>query len=97
MWFLGFCDAEANFQTFPKKRLSKNGEYYNIGYGFHLALHSDDKNIIKKIHNYLELRGHIYEYHTRYKNEIRLSLTKLNDLHRFINNIMIYPLLTKYQ
>jgi hypothetical protein len=42
-WFIGFCDAEANFQTFPKKRsyatipLGQNDKfsnYYNIGYGF---------------------------------------------------------------
>lgn len=46
MWFIGFCDAEGNFQIYPKKRLSKKGEYYNIGYGFHLGIHSEDAHLI---------------------------------------------------
>lgn len=42
-WFVGFCDADANFQVFPKKRIyhtkdNKVTEYYNIGYGFHIGL-----------------------------------------------------------
>jgi len=74
---IGFCDAEGNFQTFPKKR----GNYYNIGYGFHLGLHSDEKEIINEIRTFMNNRGHIYKYHNQYKNEIRLSITKLEDLH----------------
>lgn len=32
-WFVGFCDAEGNFQTFPKKRVRVDGStYYNVGY-----------------------------------------------------------------
>ena len=42
-WFVGFCDADANFQVFPKKRsyVKKSGissNYYNIGYGFHVSV-----------------------------------------------------------
>ena len=81
-WFIGFCDAEGNFQTFPKKRNYKtlNGEsnYYNIGYGFHLSLSIREKELLYNIYRKLDLRGKIYEYED--KQEIRLAITKLEDL-----------------
>uniref|UniRef100_UPI00223725DA LAGLIDADG endonuclease n=1 Tax=Ramaria rubella TaxID=113071 RepID=UPI00223725DA len=89
-WFIGFCDAEGNFQTFPKKinYLTLNGQtsnYYNIGYGFHLSLSIKDHELLKKIHRNLNYLGKIYEYKDR--QEIRLAITKLEDLNWLIENI----------
>jgi len=83
-------DGEGNFQTFPKKRsyFKKSGElseYYNIGYGFHLSLSIKDKDLLLDIHNNLNNKGKIYEYTER--NEIRLAITKLEDLNWLIFNI----------
>lgn len=43
-WFVGFNDAEGNFQVYPKKRVLKSGEIskYNVGYAYHLSLHQRD-------------------------------------------------------
>jgi hypothetical protein len=102
-WFIGFCDGEGNFQTFPKKRNYKslNGEsnYYNIGYGFHLSLSIKDRDLLYDIHKNLFFKGQIYEYKDR--EEIRLAITKLEDLKWLINNVFELPLsislLTKHQ
>lgn len=102
-WFIGFCDGEGNFQTFPKKRNYKslNGEsnYYNIGYGFHLSLSIKDRELLYDIHKNLSFKGQIYEYKER--EEIRLAITKLEDLKWLINNVFEVPLsislLTKHQ
>ncbi len=50
-WFIGFTDAEVNFQTYPKKRVLSSGELarYNEGYGFHLSLHKRDIELLKDI------------------------------------------------
>ena len=90
-WFIGFCDGEGNFQTFPKKRnyLKKHSEelleYYNIGYGFHLSLSIKDKDLLLDIHKKWNYKGKIYEYAER--NEIRLAITKLADLYWLILQI----------
>lgn len=105
-WFIGFCDGEGNFQTFPKKRNYKslNGwrshsNYYNIGYGFHLSLSIKDRELLLDIHKNLSFKGQIYEYKER--EEIRLAITKLEDLKWLINNVFEVPLsislLTKHQ
>src|SRR5271169_5295437 len=100
-WFIGFSDAEANFQTFPKKRIGKDGKtikYYNIGYGYHLRLNIIDKEIIKNIHLKLNNIGNIYEYSNNNRQEIHLAITKLEDLKWLIYNIFNdYTLLTKHQ
>lgn len=38
-WFIGFNDAEGNFQVFPKKRVLKSGEisHYGVGCAYHLS------------------------------------------------------------
>lgn len=43
-WFIGFNDAEVNFQVYPKKRVLKSGEisHYGVGYSYHLSLHNRD-------------------------------------------------------
>lgn len=108
-WFIGFCDAEGNFQTFPKKRnyqtLNRESNYYNIGYGFHLSLSIRETELLYDIYRKLDLRGKIYEYEE--KQEIRLAITKLEDLIWLIYNIFEksnlsyndhkYKLLTKHQ
>ena len=99
-WFVGFCDADANFQVFPKKRsyLTKEGilnEYYNIGYGFHISLSIKDLELLKKI-KYTLGRGTIYEYLE--KNEARLAITKLKDLNWLIENVFEkFSLIKKHQ
>lgn len=91
-WFIGFCDADANFQVFPKKR--EKG-FYNVGYGFHLSLSIVDINLLNQIQNTLKI-GQIYEYPV--KNEARLAITKLKDLNWLIENVFdVYPLVTNHQ
>lgn len=52
-WFVGFCDAEGNFQLYPKKGVLKSGivSKYNVGLGFHISLHSRDTELLQSIHN----------------------------------------------
>ena len=70
-WFIGFCDADANFQVFPKVRKSERGVYYNIGYGFHISLSDKDLDLLIDIQNKLKI-GKIYEYPE--KEEARLAI-----------------------
>jgi len=94
-WFIGFCDADANFQVFPKVRKSERGVYYNIGYGFHISLSNKDLDLLIDIQNKLK-RGKIYEYPE--KEEARLAITKLEELKWLIENIFEKaPLLTYHQ
>ena len=94
-WFIGFCDADANFQVFPKVRKSERGVYYNIGYGFHISLSDKDLDLLIDIQNKLKI-GKIYEYPE--KEEARLAITKLADLKWLIKNIFEKaPILTTHQ
>lgn len=56
-WFIGFNDAEGNFQVYPKKRVLKSGEvsHYGVGYAYHLSLHSRDAPLIKTIQEMLNV------------------------------------------
>lgn len=49
-WFIGFCDAEGNFQTTNFKRVNKKGITTSIGlkYSFHIGLHLRDKNLLER-------------------------------------------------
>jgi hypothetical protein len=100
-WIEWFCDADANFQVFPKVRsyIKKDGtpsNYYNIGYGIHISLSSKDLPLLLHIQKMLNNIGHIYEYPSR--DEARLSLTKLSELKYLIENIFdISPLITAHQ
>lgn len=97
-WFVGFSDAEGNFQVYPKKRTLKSGEIskYNIGYGYHLSLHKKDVDILKEIKNKLNDIGTIYEYPV--KPDSRLAVNNKAGLIYLIDNIFdLYPLKTKNQ
>lgn len=85
-WFIGFIDAEGNFQTYPKKRVLTSGELarYNIGYGFHLSLYKRDIDILKYIKSKLD-KGVIYEY--KDKPDSRLAINKKSELIYLIENI----------
>jgi hypothetical protein len=58
---------------------TKNYEYYNIGYGFHLSLNIRDSELIEKIYINLNSLGNIYKYDNK-RQEVRLAITKLEDL-----------------
>ena len=82
-WFVGFCDADANFQVFPKKRsyIKKDGslsEYYNIGYGFHVGLSMKDLDLLIKTRDLFNSIGNIYTYPSR--DEARWAVTKKTEL-----------------
>jgi hypothetical protein len=97
-WFLGFCDAEANFQTTKFKRINKNGIVTSIGlkYSFHIGLSNRDKTLLEFIHIKLNNKGKIYEYNN--KKEVHLAIVKIEDLKWLIENIFSkYPLLTNSQ
>ena len=96
-WFVGFCDAEANFQVYPKKRVLKSGiiSKYNVGLAFHLSLHNRDIDILKDIKNKLDNIGVIYEY--KNKPDARLAVNDKLGLLYLINIFDLYPLFTKNQ
>ena len=86
-WFLGFVDAEGNFQTTKVKRVNKEGiiSHYTLQYSFHLSLHIRDKELIQDIKKMLDNIGIIYEYPNR--NEVHYSIAKRQELIWIINNI----------
>jgi len=96
-WFIGFCDAEGNFQTSLKKRINLTKDItYNIGYSFHLSLSIIDHELLQNIHLNLNNLGNYYKY--LHRNEVRISMTKIDNLKWLITNIFeISPLLTKHQ
>jgi len=95
-WFRGFCDAEANFQVYPKKRLLKSGEVskYNIGYGFHISLHKREENLIKLLHNNLNI-GVVNISDSR--NDARLAINDKKGIIKICNYFDEYPLYTLNQ
>lgn len=97
-WFVGFSDAEGNFQMYPKKRVLKSGEInrYNVGYAYHLSLHKRDINIIKDIKKKLNNIGTIYEYVD--KADSRLAINDIPGLFYLMNNVFdTYPLIVENQ
>lgn len=97
LWFVGFLDAEGNFQVYPKKRVLKSGEVskYNVGLGFHLSLHSRDIDILIDIKKKLNDMGVIYKYKDRL--EARLAVNDRSSLLYLINIFDLYPFLTNHQ
>ena len=66
-WFIGFLEADGNFQIFPKLRnyIKKSGElsnYYNVGYGIHISLSIIDYELLISIQENLQGMGNIYKY-----------------------------------
>lgn len=97
-WFIGFCDAEGNFQTTTLKRINKLGNITSIGlkYSFHMGLHLRDKNLLELIQTKLNNMGKIYIYEK--KEEAHLAIYKVEELKWLIENIFSkYPLLSEYQ
>ena len=86
-WFIGFNDAEGNFQVYPKKRVLKSGEisHYGVGHSYHLSLHSRDANLIKDIQSKLNNIGVIYEYQN--KPDCRLAVNDKKGLMYLIENV----------
>lgn len=89
-WFIGFVDAEGNFNISKKKRFNNKGELTKIylGYEFHISLHQRDKNLLEFIQSKLNPPfglGKIYEYEN--KNEVHLVINKEEDINWLINNI----------
>lgn len=97
-WFIGFNDAEGNFQVYPKKRVLKSGEISNYGvvHAYHLSLHSRDALLIKDIQSILGNVGVIYEYPN--KPDCRLAVGDRKGLLYLIQNVFdVYPLLSNSQ
>lgn len=97
-WFIGFNDAEGNFQVFPKKRVLKSGEIssYGVGCAYHLSLHSRDAALIRDIHQRLDNIGVIYEYEN--KPDCRLAVGDRNGLLYLFKTVFeTYPLLATNQ
>lgn len=97
-WFVGFNDAEGNFQVFPKKRVLKSGEIssYSVGHSYHLSLHSRDAVLIKDIQQKLGNVGVIYEY--KNKPDCRLAVGDRKSLLSLFDTVFdVYPLLANNQ
>jgi len=97
-WFIGFNDAEGNFQLYPKKRVLKSGEisHYGVGQSYHLSLHNRDALLIKDIQCKLDNVGVIYEYAN--KPDCRLAVGDKKGLLYLIENVFdVYPLLSNNQ
>ena len=75
-WFIGFIDAEGNFQTTKVKRINIQGNitHYTLQYSFHLSIHIRDTNLIKHIKKMLNNKGNIFYYEKR--NEVHYSIAK---------------------
>ena len=98
MWFVGFSDAEGNFQTYPKKRVGKLGQVnkYNVGCSYHLSLHEKDIDLIKNIKSKLNNIGTIYKYHN--KIDCRLAINDISGLFYIMQNVFDkYPLIVENQ
>lgn len=80
-WLIGFLDAEGNFQTFPKKRVRKDGSTLSrhIGYGIHIGLHLKEKILIENIRSKLGNIGTIYEYPSN-KSEVHFAMNYMGNL-----------------
>lgn len=61
-WFMGFLDAECNFQTTIVKRTNKQGIVTSLGlkYAIHLSLHLRDKELLEFIQIKINNIGKIY-------------------------------------
>lgn len=97
-WFIGFNDAEGNFQVFPKKRVLKSGEisHFGVGHSYHLSLHSRDAALIKDIQQRLGNVGVIYEYQN--KPDCRLAVGDKKGLLYLVDTVFdLYPLLANNQ
>lgn len=97
-WFIGFSDAEGNFQSTKVKRINKKGELTSIGlkYSIHFGLHIRDRKILELIQSEFNNIGKIYDYEN--KNESHLAIVKIEDLKWLIENVYsFHPLLTEYQ
>lgn len=97
-WFLGFNDAQGNFQIYPKKNVLKSGiiTNYRLGFAYHLSLHSRDMALIENIRKILNNVGVVYNYPN--KNDSRLAVNGKAGLLYLIDNVFeIYPLLTVNQ
>ena len=97
-WFLGFTDAEGNFQVYPKTRTLKSGQIskINIGYGYHLSLHKRDLALLKDIQSRLNGLGSIYQYTS--KPDARLAVNDKTGLLYLMENVFdVFPLVTRNQ
>jgi hypothetical protein len=97
-WFIGFNDAEGNFQVYPKKRVLKSGEIsnYSVGHSYHLSLHSRDASLIKDIRQTLGNIGVIYDY--KNKPDCRLAVSDKKGLLYLFNTVFdVFPLLANNQ
>lgn len=79
-WFIGFSDAEGNFQVYPKKRVNSEGviTHYGVGYSFHLALHSRDKTLLDEVQLKLNGVGTMYEH--KDGTEVRIAVNDRESL-----------------
>lgn len=97
-WFLGFMDAEGNFQTTFEKIKDTKGiyKYYKVKYSIHISLQIRDRMLLDYIKTKLDNRGIIYDYPLR--QESHYAILKIEDIKWLINNIFSkYPLLTMHQ
>ena len=97
-WFVGFTDAEGNFQVYPKKRVIKSRDIskFNVGYCYHLCLHKIDLIILRDVQVKLQGVGSIYEYVN--KSDSRLAVNDKAGLLYLIENVFDpYPLITRNQ
>lgn len=99
-WFLGFCDAEGNFQTTLLPRINKEGiiTSYAVKYSFHLGLQIRDKALIEFIFSKLNNVGNTYFYDKPTRQEAKLAVIQKDQLKWLIENVFSkYPLLTTHQ
>lgn len=97
-WFIGFVDAEGNFNISKKKRINKQNIITStgLGYEFHLSLHQRDLDLINYIQSNINNLGKVYNYEN--KKEIHLVINNKNkDLEWLIDNIFVKPFLTSHQ
>jgi hypothetical protein len=95
-WFIGFLDAEGNFQVTLRIRKNLNGNIisYGVLVALHIGLAARDLSLLQEIQLILGGIGKIYIY----EDKVQLAITKKADILALLNQIFPeHSLLTVHQ
>lgn len=93
-WFIGFLDAEGNFQVTVRVRKNAAGNIYGVLVAFHIGQAARDLALLQEIQLMLAGIGKIYTY----RDKVQLAITKKADILSMLNIIFSeHSLLTAHQ
>ena len=86
---------KVHFRYILKKELGELSKV-NVGYSYHLSLHTRDRDLILDIQKKLNNVGSFYEYDG--KTDVRIAVNDKSSLIFLIENLFnIFPLITRHQ